>query len=127
MLRICAIREKSQDAFVTVRSQCVQIEKLAVNGSRIDLEITSVNDRACRRLYGKGECIDDRVCDVEKLDTEATDLDGFFGRDGVKLRFFEDSVLFELVLDESHRELGTIYGHIQIRNDEGKRADVVFV
>jgi hypothetical protein len=86
-----------------------------------------MDDGSNRRFDHKREGIHDRVSDVEEFDLEAADLDRFFWRDGVKLRFAQQPVLLQLVFHESDRERRPVYRNIQVRKDEWQRADMVFV
>src|SRR5262249_50204092 len=68
-----------------------------------------------------------RVGDVKELHFERTQFNDVLFLDRVQLRFFEQAVLPKLVLHQSHGEAAAINRNVQIRQDEWKRADVVFV
>src|SRR5437868_13775476 len=64
---------------------------------------------------------------VKKLDREALDGNLVLVFDDVQLRLFNDSMLLEFVFHERHGEAGPVHGYIQMRENEWKRSDVVFV
>jgi hypothetical protein len=45
----------------------------------------------------------------------------------VQFGFFQQAMLFELFLDDGQRELRAVHRHVQLRQNVGNRADVIFV
>ena len=80
-----------------------------------------------RRSYREGERIHDGVRDVKELHLERAELDYVFGLHGVELRLIQQSMLLELVANQSHREAAAVDRHVQIGKYEGQRANVVLM
>src|SRR5262245_3194613 len=53
--------KKSQYSVVAVGRQSMEVEQLSIDGCGIDLEVSCVDNGACRRLYSEGESIHDRM------------------------------------------------------------------
>ena len=127
MLGIRAVGEKREHALFAVGCQRMQVEFLSIQGSRIDFEVTGMDDCAGRCLYRERKCIDDRVRHMEELHRETAGTDLLLCFDRVKLGFTNQTVLFELVLDQRHREARAVHRNIQVWKNERECADMVFV
>ena len=93
----------------------------------VELEVARVDDEAPGRVDGDARGVRDAVADVEELHAEDAEGKGLARFDGVQLRGGEDAVVAELHLDEAMRQLGRVYGHVELRKDEWHGARVVLV
>ena len=105
----------------------MEIEFLSVHRCWIDLEVAGVDDVPNGSFDRQGKGVHDRVRDLEELNREASDGDLVLGLDRVEMRLLEHAVLLELALDQGHGEGRTVDRNVEVRKNEGKRADVVFV
>ena len=73
-LDVGAVAEKREHAFAAVPRKGVQIERRAVDGRLINLEIAGVNDDADRRANGQRHAVDRAVRDADEFDFERADF-----------------------------------------------------
>ena len=126
-LDVGGILKQRQHAFLAVFGKGVQIEEPVVGGRGIDLEVARMNQRAQRRVNGQRHAIHQAVRHLDGIDGERPNLEALAGLDLVELGVVKQAVLFQLALDVSQRELGGVDGNVQLRQQPGQRADVVFV
>ena len=126
-LDVGAVAEEREHALLPVARERVQVERFAIDGSRIDLEIAGVDDDADRRAHRERDAIDRAVRDVQILDLEWAERGRFAGRDFVQLGRIEQAVLFQFFPHQRERELRAVYRHVEVAENVGDRADVVFV
>ena len=65
--------------------------------------------------------------DADGLDGERADCEFFLRRDFDKRDFVEELVLFQLAFDVGQREFGGVNGNLELAEDPGESADVVFM
>ncbi len=61
------------------------------------------------------------------MDSERPDLDAFAGANLDQLGIVQQTVLFQLVLHVSKRELGAVDRNVEFSENPGQRPDVIFV
>ncbi len=105
----------------------MQIESLVVEGRKIDLEVAGMNNDAYRRLDGQRHAIDKRVRHANGLDGERPDGELDLGLDFDQFDLIRKLVLFQLVVNVGQRELGAVYGNLQLVEDPWQAANMVFV
>ncbi len=118
---------QGQHAALAVFGEGVQVESLVVEGGEIDFEVAGMNNDADRGIDGQGHTVNERMGDTDGLDREGAEGEFFLRRDFDKRDFIEKLVLFELAFDVGQREFGGIDGNLELAEDPGKSADVVFV
>src|SRR5262245_23460124 len=124
---IGGVGEQEQDAALAVFGERVEVEELVIGGSRIDLEVTSVDDYTERSGDGERDCADDRVRNVDELDLERADLHDLLGLDRDEAGIFFELVFFEAAIDKSQREIGAIARDVDLGKKIRDGADVIFV
>ena len=65
--------------------------------------------------------------DADGHDTEGPKREALAWEDLDELGFIEKAMLFELAFDIGKGELGTVDGHVELGQDPGKAANVIFV
>ena len=100
---------------------------IVADGSLIDLEIAGVNDDAKRCANGEGYAIDGAVSDGNEFDFVLAEFDATAGNGFEKFGGIEKSGFFETLFDQGESEAGSVYRDVEIAEDVGKRADVIFV
>ena len=126
-LDIRGVLKQGEHAALAVFGEGVQVEGLVVEGGEIDFEVAGVDDDADGRVDGEGYAVDQRVSDADGLDGEGAEGEFFLRRDLDERDFVEELVLFELAFDVGQRELGGVDGNLELAEDPGQSADVVFV
>ena len=121
------VLQQRKDAALAVLSEAGQIEGLAVGRGKIDLEIAGMDHDADRRFDGERDAIDQAVRDAQGLDGEGPEVELALGLNLDELGVVQQLVLFELALDIGKRELRGIDGDIELAQQPGQAADVVFV
>ena len=86
-----------------------------------------MNDDAERRANGERDAIDGAVRDGDKFDFEWADFDEAAGDDFAERGGVEQAGFFEAFFDQREREARAINGHVEVAQNIGKRADVIFV
>ena len=120
------VLEKGEDAALAVFGEAVEVEGFAVGRGEVDFEVAGVDDDADGGFDGEGDAVDEGVGDADGLDGEGAEGELFAGDDFDELGIFE-SVLFELAVDVGEGELGAVDGDVELGEDPGQSADVVFV
>ena len=105
----------------------MQVEGLVIEGGEIDFEVAGMDDDADRRVDGEGYAINQRMRDADGLDGEGAEGEFFFRRDLDERDFVEELMLFELAFDIGQGEFGGVDGNLELAEDPGKSANVVFV
>ena len=105
----------------------MEIEGGAVDGGLIDLEVTSVNDDADRCADGEGDAVDGAVRDRDEFDFVRADLDQAAGKNFAESGGIEEAGFFEALFDEGERKARAINRNIQIAENVGEGADMIFV
>ena len=126
-LDVGAVAEKRQHAFLAVRRKRVQIERLPVDWRRIHLVVAGVNDHARRRAYRQRHAIDRAVRDVDVFDAEASDLRAIAGLHFAQVGRIQQPVFLQPLAHQRQRESGAVDRHVQVAQDVGQGADVIFV
>ena len=78
-------------------------------------------------MDGEGDAVDERVRDADGHDGEGADGEAAAGQHLDQVGVFEEAMLFELAFDVGEGELGAVDGHVELGEDPGQAADVVFV
>jgi hypothetical protein len=86
-----------------------------------------VHDDADRSVDGEGDAVDQRVRDADGHDGEGPDGEALAGKNLDQVGVIEQAVLFELAFDVGEGELGAVDGDVELGEDPGQAADVVFV
>ena len=126
-LDVGRVAEQRQHAFVAVARESVQIERRAVDGRLINLEIAGVNDDAERRAHRQRDAIDGAVRHGNEFDFERADLDQAAGHHFAQRRGVEQAGFFQALFHQRQREARSVNGNVQIAQDVWQRADVIFV
>ncbi len=126
-LNVGGILKEGEDAGFAVFGEGVQIEEMIVGGSGIDFEIAGVDDDAERRMNGEGDAIDEAVRDADGVDGEDSGFEALVGAHLAQVGVVEESVLVEFVFDVGQRELRAPHGDVEVGENPGQCADVIFV
>ena len=126
-LHVGRILKQRQHAFLAVLGKGVQVEEAIVGRRRIDLEVAGMNQNAQRRVDRQRHAIHQAVRHVDGIDGERPDLEALARLDLVEHGIVEQAVLFQLAFHISQREFGAVYRHVQLGEQPGQCADVVFV
>ena len=126
-LDVGRILEQRQHAGLAVFGEGVQIEQPVVGGRGIDFEVAGMNDHAQRRVDGERHAIHQAVRDLNGIDGEGPDLETLARADLAQIGVVQQSVLFELVFDVGQGELRAPDRNVQLAENPGQGADVVFV
>src|SRR6187402_3303186 len=105
----------------------MKIEGLSVRRREVDLEVARVDDGSHRSTNGQGNEIDQRMSHADRLNIERTDVEALTGNHFNQVRAVEELVLLQLAFDVGERELGAIDGDVQLGQDAGQAADMVFM
>jgi hypothetical protein len=100
---------------------------MAVGRGEIDFEVAGVEDDADGGVDGERDAVDQRVRDADGHDGERPKGEAAAGEDLDELGVVEEAVLFELAFDVGEGELGAVDGDVELGEDPGQAADVVFV
>src|SRR5580692_3598091 len=126
-LDVGGVAEKGQDAFGAVAGEGVEVEGGAVDRSLVDLEVASVNDDAERSADGEGDAVDGAVRDVDELDFVGADFDEAAGKNFAERGGGKESGFVEAFFDQGECEARAVNGDVQVAENVGERADVIFV
>ncbi len=126
-LHVGRVLQQRQHAALAVLGKRVQIERLVVERREIDLEVAGVDHDADRRLDRQGHAIHQRMSHPDRLDGERADGELFLGRDLDERGLVEQMMLFELAFDKGQRELGGVHRNLELAQNPGQAADVIFV
>jgi hypothetical protein len=92
-----------------------------------NLEIAGMNDHSQRSVDGQRYAIHQAMRDLNGVDREWPDLETLARTDLAQVGVVEQAVLFELVFHVGQGELRAPDRYIQLTENPGQRADVVFV
>ena len=126
-LDVGRVLEQRQHSGLAVLGEGVQIKQAVVGGRRINFEIAGVNDHAQRSVDGQRHAIHQAVRDLDRADGEGPDLETLARADLAQIGVVQQSVLVKLVFDVGQGELRAPDRHVQLAQDPGQAADVVFV
>ena len=111
------VLQQGQHAALAVLGKGVQVEGLAVQRRKVDLEVAGVDDDADRRFDGQRHAVHQRVGHVDRLDGEGPDGELFLGHDLDQLGLVQQLVLFEIALDIGQRELGGVDRNLDLAQE----------
>ncbi len=100
---------------------------LPSGGRKVDLEVAGVEDDADGRVDGEGDAVDERVGDADGHDREGPEGEAFAGQHLDEVGVVEEAVLVKLSLNQRQGEFRPVDGDIELGEDPGQAADVVFV
>ena len=126
-LHVGRVLEQRQHACLAVLGEGVQIEQPVVGRRGIDLEIAGMDDHAQRSVDGQRHAIHQAMRDLDGVDGEGPDLETLARTDLAQVGVVEQAVFFEFVFHVGQGELRAPDRHIQLAENPGQRADVVFV
>ena len=86
-----------------------------------------MDDHAQRRAHRQRHAIDRAVRDVDELDLERPDLHVSPGNHFAQVRLVQQAVFFQALAHQRQRELRAVNRHVQVAQNIGQRADVIFV
>jgi hypothetical protein len=86
-----------------------------------------VDDDADGGVDGEGDAVNQRVGDADGEDREDAEIEAAAGEDLDELGVVKEAMLFELAFDVGEGELGAVDGDVEVGEDPGEAADVVFV
>ena len=110
-----------------VLGEPVQIERAAVNGRGVDLEIRAVDHRTHRRLNRQRRRINRRVRDVDELRLETPKRDLRPGLDPMDGGLFGQFVFAEAAFDQRLGKARCVDRRVELRKDVRDRTNVVLV
>src|SRR5229473_2082835 len=126
-LHVRGIAEQRQHALVAIPGERVQIERGAAHGSLIDFEIAGVDDDAERRANGQGDAIHGAVRHGNEFDFKGADFHETAGYYFAKRGRLQKPRFVESFFYQRQREARPVHGNIQIAQDVGQGANVVFM
>ena len=126
-LRIGGVAHEGQHTFISQFGEALQIDGVAVNRRIIHLEIACVYDRARGGLDGQGSGIHNTVIGLDEFDIKFSQFHNVAEGDNVKFCHLEQVVLAELVFDDAHRQTRPVHGDIDLFQNIGKGADMIFM
>ena len=126
-LDVGRILEQRQHALLAVLGEGVQIEEPVVGRRGIDLEVAGMDQHAHRRMDGQRHAVHQAMRHLDGIDGERPDLEALAGLDLVELGIIQQAMLFQLAFHIGQRELGAVDRDVELRQQPGQRADVVFV
>jgi hypothetical protein len=94
---------------------------------RVELEVARVHDRADRRLDGEPDAVRDRVGHAQRHDAEAARHDLVPRLVGAQVHPIQEAMLGQPVPREGEGERRAVDGHVEVAQEVGEGADVVFV
>ncbi len=107
--------------------EALEVEGLAVGWGKVDFEVAGVEDDADGRVDGEGDAVDERVRDADGHDREGPEGEALAGQHLDQVGVVEEAVFVEFALDEGEGEFGSVDGNVQLGEDPGQAADVVFM
>ena len=126
-LHVGGVTEHQQDALLAQLSQPRQVGHAAGDGGGVDLKVAGVDADPHGGVDGKGHGVGDGMVDVDELHGEGARFDLVPGGTGVDLGLFQQAVLLQLQLHQASGHAGGVDGRLDVPEDIGQRADVVFV
>ena len=126
-LDVGGILEEGEYAGFAVFGEGVQVEEMMVGGRGVDFEIAGVDDDSEWRVNGKGDAIDQAVRDADGMNGEDSGFEALVGAHLAEVGVVEQAMLVELVFDVGQGEFRAPNGYVEVGENPGQRADVVFV
>ena len=120
------VLEQGEDAALAIFGEAMEVEGFTVGRRQVDFEVAAVDDDADRGFDGEGDAVDKGVGDADGLNGECAEGELFTGDDFDELGIFQ-SVFFKLAVDVGEGELGAVDRDVELGENPGKSADVVFV
>ena len=105
----------------------MQVERLAVYRRGIHFVIAGVDDHSDGGANRQRHAVDRAVRHVQVFNLKGSDLRRFARRHFIQRRPFQQRVLFQLLPHQRQRELRPVNRHIEIAQNVGNCADVIFV
>jgi hypothetical protein len=126
-VHVGGVLQQAEYTLLAEVGESLQVEGMAVGRRKIDLEVSGVEHDADRGVDGKRHAVDQRVRDPDGHDVEDSKREAAAGKDLDQLGVVKQAMLFELALDIGQGELGAVDRDVQLGEDPGQAADVVFV
>ena len=124
---VCGVAQEGQNALPAQFGKPLQVNGISVNRSVVDLEVTGVDNDACRRGDGQGCRVHDAVVGLDEFDPEVTQGHNIPEGHDVSLGSTQQVVLPQLVFDNAHGQTRSVDGHIDLFQDIGKSADMILM
>ena len=105
----------------------MEVERFAVRRREVDLEVTGVQDDSHGRVNRKRNAIDQRVRDADRHDGEGPERKAFAGDHLDQIGVVEQPVFVQFAFDQGQRELRSVDWNVELGQDPGQAANVVFV
>ena len=86
-----------------------------------------MNDHSQRRVHSERHTIHQAVCDLNRADRKGPDLETFARTDLTQIGIIEQAVLFQFVFHVGQGEFCAPNRHVQLAQNPGQGANVVFV
>jgi hypothetical protein len=100
---------------------------MIVGGRGIDLEVAGVNQHTERRVNGKGDAIDQTMCDPDGMDRECARFEMLARVHFAQISIIEQPVLVELVFNVSQRKLSAPDWYVEFGENPRQRADMILM
>ena len=113
-LRVGGIRQQRQHALFADLRKALQINRITEDRGVIHLEIPGVHDDADRCVDGQRRRIHDRMIRADEFDMEIAERDRGTEAHDLALHDIQHVVLFQLVLDQAHRQARRIDRNIDV-------------
>ena len=126
-LGVGGIRQQGQNAVLAVFSNGDKIRRAAGNRRVVDFKIARLDDGSRRACDGQGHRVGDGVVHVDGLHGETAQLELLVRSDLHHFRAAHQPVFFQLVGDEPDGKARGINGQIDLFEQVGQAADVVFM
>ena len=127
-LGVGGLAHEEQDTLAAQLTQTGDVHHITVNGGEIQLEVTRVDDHAQGGVDSQGTGVGDGVVHADELHGEGgAQADGVTVAHATEVGLLGQSMLLELVLNDTQSQAGGVDGHIQLLQDVGNGADVVLV
>ena len=118
---------EEQNALLAVFADAGQIDHVAVDGRYVDLEVTGVEHHAHGGGDGDAAGIRNGVVHADEFRGEGTQFHGIAGGYGVHLHLVGQTLLCQLILQNTQRQAGTVDGRIDGAEHVGQGSDVILV
>ena len=127
-LGVGGIRQQRKNASAPILRDGGQVrDRIAGQRRVVDLEVAGMNDNAGRTLDGKSQRIGNGMVHMDRLHRETAQLDLLAGAYLVENGAGGQTMLLQLVFDQSDGELGRIDGHIELFEQIRQTADMIFM
>ena len=123
---IGAVHQKRENALCAVTRKAVDIDRLVVDGSVVNLEVARMNDDADGGRDRKSDRTRNGVTDLYKFDFEASDFNNVARIDAFKTCIL-NMVFVQLVFNQRKGEFGSENGYFKFFQCIGYCADMILV